>query len=99
MDEWQFEAAVWRWESKTTWFFCTLPDDVSDEIEELSASSHRGFGSVRVSVRVGTTTWRTSVFPDSKRKAYVLPLKKAVRTAEGLEEDSRVRVALSLVKD
>lgn len=95
--EWEFQAEVWRWEAQTGWFFCTLPFDVSDDIEERSASASRGFGSVRVRVRIGTTTWRTSVFPDKARKAYVLPLKKAVRTAEGLDEGSTVRVAVSLV--
>jgi hypothetical protein len=37
-------------------------------------------------VTVGTTTWRTSVFPDSRRKTFVLPVKKAVRATEKLED-------------
>lgn len=43
------------------------------------------------------TTWRTSVFPDSKAKAYLLPVKKAIRTAEDLGAEDRVRVILRLV--
>ena len=59
------------------------PGGGSDEIAETGRAG--GFGSVRVEVVCGSTTWRTSVFPDSDRGCYVLPLKKAVRTAEGIE--------------
>lgn len=96
-----FTAALWRWDAKDeetsgAWFFVSLPFDVSDQIEE-SAEPGKGFGSVRVEVTIGTTTWRTSVFPSAEQKTYVLPVKKAVRVAEGLEEGSEARVTLSVV--
>ncbi|MEZ5168977.1 MAG: DUF1905 domain-containing protein [Acidimicrobiales bacterium] len=36
---------------------------------------------MKVRVRMGPSEWRTSVFPDTKSGSYVLPVKKAVRTA------------------
>jgi hypothetical protein len=57
----------------------------------------RGFGSVRVSVTVGSTTWQTSVFPDSKTGTFVLPLKKSVRTAEHLKAGASVEAQLEIV--
>jgi len=39
----------------------------------------RGFGAVKVSVSVGQTKWRSSVFPDAKSGRYLLPLKAEVR--------------------
>ena len=57
-----------------------------------------GFGSVRVEVTLGRSSWRTSVFPD-KARGYVLPVKSAVRRREGLEVGDRVRIALALVTD
>ena len=51
------------------------------------------FGSVRVEASVGATTWRTSVFPD-KVRGYVLPVKAAVRRAEGLDVGDDVTVSL-----
>jgi hypothetical protein len=97
----QFTAPLWRWEAKDeatsgAWFFVSLPFDVSDEIEEV-AGPGKGFGSVRVEVTVGGSTWQTSVFPSGERKTYVLPVKKAVRTAEGLAEGSDATVRLDLV--
>lgn len=82
----EFTAAVFRWEGNAAWHFVALPEDVTDEIDERHGHSAGGFGSLPVEVTVGATTWRTSVFPDSRRKTFVLPVKKAVRAKEGLED-------------
>lgn len=95
--QYRFHAHLWEYEGPTSWFFFTVPDDQSDEIEELTSLTRRGFGSVRVRVTIGATSWNTSVFPDSKRKAYILPVKKQVRTSEGLGAGSAVDVTLELV--
>jgi len=97
VDSFEFDAEVWLWEGEAAWHFLTVPADVSDDIEERSTRLPRGFGSVRVRVTIGATTWATSVFPDSKRRAYVLPVKKEVRRAEGLAVGSRVTVTLELI--
>ena len=76
----------------------TVPPDVSDDIEARSAGSARGFGSVRVQAQIGTTSWATSVFPDSERGAYVLPVKKAVRIGEAIDPGDQVMVELRLLE-
>ena len=95
----EFEAPLWIWDARKadSWTFVSLPEQVSDEVLELSGPHRRGFGSLRVEVTVGGSVWRTSIFPDSKRGTYVLPVKKAVRRAEGVEAGDRVRVRLELV--
>ncbi|MFP5326311.1 MAG: DUF1905 domain-containing protein [Acidimicrobiia bacterium] len=92
-----FTAELWLWEGDGAWHFVSLPEDVADEIEHLYGASAAGFGSLRVEVQVGDTTWRTSVFPDRKRATYVLPMKKAVRAKEGLAAGDAVAVALDVV--
>lgn len=92
-----FTAPLWLYPGDAGWWFLSLPTDVSDEIEDLTAGERRGFGSVKVEVTVGGTTWSTSLFPDAKRSTYVLPVKKAVRVAEGLDDGEDVAVRLSLV--
>ena len=79
------------------WHFVTLPVDQADEIDELTMFTSRGFGSVRVEVTIGNTTWNTSLFPDAKAESYVLPIKKLVRTVERLEAGKVVEVSLELV--
>ena len=96
-----FTAELWRWTAREestdagAWSFVTLPLDLADEMRER-AGEPRGFGSVRVRVRVGTTTWDTSVFPDAASGSFVLPVKKAVRTAAGVTEGDLLTVTLSV---
>ena len=85
------------WSSNANWHFGLIPNDVSREIKEVAAAFRRGFGSVRVKVRIGETTWTTSVFPDAKLECYVLPLKASVRKAEDLGVSSTPLVTLELV--
>jgi len=94
---WDFEAELWSSESVASWAFVTLPGEVGDDVRLLSGPP-TGFGSVRVEVTVGGSTWRTSVFPDRVR-GFVLPVKSAVRRREGLEVGDPVAVTLTLVTD
>ena len=48
------------------------------------ASIARGWGSIRVRITIGSTSWDTSLFPDSKRKSYLFAIKASVRKAEDL---------------
>lgn len=100
MTEHEFTAELWRWRARDeeaggAWFFVSLPFEVSDQIDE--AAPRKGFGSVRVEVAIGSSTWRTSVFPSAEEKTFVLPVKKAVRTAEGLVEGGPCVVRLRTV--
>ncbi|MBM6401987.1 DUF1905 domain-containing protein [Phycicoccus sonneratiae] len=93
---WSFSAPLWRWR-EGSWHFVTVPQAVSDEVDEAVGDATGGFGSVRVEVTVGATVWRTSLFPSTEEAAYVLPVKKAVRTAEGLLEGEPAQVTVRLV--
>lgn len=94
----EFDADLWEWAARVdTWTFVSLPPDVADDVLERGGPVARGFGSLRVDVAVGGTEWRTSVFPSDSAGTYVLPVKKAVRTAEALSTGDRVHVRLTLV--
>ncbi len=97
MSSFRFDAELWLHHGQAAWHFVTVPEDVSDDIADLTEGRTRGFGSVRVRVTVGSTTWETSVFPDTKRGAYVLPMKQAVRTRERLSLGDAVRLALEVI--
>ena len=96
-----FTAPLWRWSARGTaepgaWCFVTVPPQASQEIREEMEGHTRGFGSVRVAVESGTTRWQTSVFPDGASGCYVLPVKKAVRVAEQVEEGDDVTLTVTL---
>ena len=93
----RFDAEMWLYQGDAAWHFVTLPGDVADDIRARTSGERRGFGSVRVEVEVGSTTWSTSVFSDKATGSYVLPVKRSVRDAEGLEAGDAVSICLSLV--
>jgi len=93
----RFSAALWRWQAQSGWFFVTLSEDASALVGERPRPP-RGFGSVRVRATVGETSWTTSVFPDSESGRYVLPVKKAVRSAEDVDEGDTVHVILEVLE-
>lgn len=96
-------ARLWRWEGgPAAWHFITLAGEAADTIAAHSAMSRleggrgRGFGSVRVIARIGTSRWPTSVFP-LKQEGYLLPVKAAIRRAEAIAEGDEVEVELELL--
>ncbi|MFC4857149.1 DUF1905 domain-containing protein [Actinophytocola glycyrrhizae] len=95
-----FDAELWVWDARRagTWTFVRLPADASEDIREVAGGQGRGFGSVRVRVVLGGSVWTTSVFPGSGSGCYVLPVKRAVRTAEGLEPGDVASVSVELVE-
>jgi Domain of unknown function (DUF1905) len=95
-----FSALCWLYSGKGAWYFVTLPPDSAAEIsyfsKALNGGKRAGWGSVRVTVQVGKTIWQTSLFPDSKNKSYVLPIKAAVRKTENIIEGKLVNVLISM---
>jgi hypothetical protein len=95
----EFRAPLWPWQSRRDlWTFVTLPEDAADEIAAATDTMARGFGAVRVEARIGSVTWRTSIFPQSTGGSYVLPVKRAVRDANHLEVGDEVAVRLQVLR-
>jgi Domain of unknown function (DUF1905) len=93
-----FDAELWLWDARRTqgWTFVSLPVSQSEEIRDLAGGLRRGFGSVRVRATIGSSTWTTSIFPASQA-GYVLPVKRPVRAAEGLDVGDVATVTVELI--
>lgn len=90
-----FRAALWLWEARSSrYWMVSLPPDAADDITALP-SEPRGFGSVKVEVTLGQTVWRTSVFPSDE--TYMLPVKRAVLTAEGVEDGAEIELTVRVL--
>jgi hypothetical protein len=95
-----FDAELWTWDVRRadSWTFVSLPDEASEEIRDLVAGEpRRGFGSARVRVTIGVSTWMTSIFPDSTGGNYVLPINRAVRKAEAIDVGDVATVTVELI--
>lgn len=62
-------------------------------LQKLEHGRRGDFGSVKVISRIGQTEWANALYPE-KDGSWGLPVKKAVRVAEGLEEGDVVTVSL-----
>lgn len=88
------ELFLWR---EGSWFFVRLPPDAAEHVRDLVTGPPTGFGSVPVEVTIGSSVWRTSVFPDQGTGSFLLPVKKAVRTREGIGDGDQVEVSLHVL--
>ena len=80
-----------------TWHFITIPKKQSDEIKKRFGTLARGWGSLPVHATVGKTSWKTSIFPDKKAGAYLLPVKADIRKKEKLENEATISLELRIV--
>jgi uncharacterized protein DUF1905 len=94
-----FDAELWIWDARRgdSWTFVSLPVEASEEIRDLAGGPRRGFGSLRVRVTIGGSSWTTSIFPDGGRGCYVLPVKRAIRKAESLDTGDVASVTVELI--
>lgn len=90
-----FRATIWEHapDDPGSWHFVTLPPETSEDVV-LEAGPRPGFGSIRVEATIGSTTWRTSLFPDAASGGFVLPVKKEVRRSEYLRAGAPCEVRL-----
>ena len=88
----EFSGEVWWWRGPAPHHFVRVPDEDAAQIEEVAAAVTYGWGMIPVSVRLGGSTWSTSLWP--KDGGYIVPLKAAVRRREGVAVGDRVAIAL-----
>ena len=90
----EFSGEIIHWRGPSPFHFVVVPEEQSAAIEAASSLVTYGWGCIPVKARVGTTDFRTSLFP--KGEAYLVPIKVAVRRAEDLELGDDVTVHLHL---
>jgi hypothetical protein len=88
----EFTGEVFVWRGPAPFYFVAVPEDESRDVRTIAAAVTYGWGMIPVRARVGTTEWQTSLFPKEGR--YLVPLKDAVRKAEGIGEGDRIDVRL-----
>lgn len=99
--QFSFDAELYHWhkagdDAPSSWVFVSLPPDVADAVDDATSVTG-GFGSVKVEVQLGGSVWKTSLFPSKESQTYVLPLKKAIRVAEGASVGDTCAFTIELV--
>lgn len=89
-----FTARLWEYSGQGAWHFVTLPRSASLALRQHTEGRRNVGGTAKVTARIGRSQWRTSVFWDTKRAAFLLPVKAAVRAKEQLAAGLPVDVLL-----
>jgi hypothetical protein len=89
-----FDGVIWVWRGPAPWYFVTVPEEQSRELQAVSAFVTYGWGMIPVRVRIGETEYKTSLWP--KDGCYIVPIKAGVRQAEDLDEGDIVSVHLKV---
>jgi hypothetical protein len=90
----RFSGPVWEWRGPAPYHFVTVPDEQCGALEAVAPVVSYGWGMIPVRARIGGTEWTTSLFP--KDGTYVIPLKDAVRKAEGVAVGDVVTIRLDV---
>lgn len=90
----EFSGDVFEWRGPAPFYYVAVPDDESADIAQAAPGLTYGWGVIPARVVVGDTEWSTSLFPKDGR--YLVPLKDAVRRAEGLALGDLIDVRMVL---
>ena len=92
----EFRGEIWFWKGPAPFYFVTVPAKQSRALKEIVSRVTYGWGMIPVNATIGGTEFYTAMW--EKDGCYVLPLKVAVRRAEGLEEGDTVTARLEVIK-
>lgn len=90
----RFRGEIIHWRGPAPYHYVAVPEPEADELRAASSLVSYGWGVIPVAVTLGGTRWTTSLFP--KDGGYLVPIKDAVRRAEGVELGDQVDLRVSV---
>jgi hypothetical protein len=90
----EFDGKIWFWRGPAPWYFVTVPEQECNTLKAISGLVTYGWGMIPVSVRIGKTVFKTSLWP--KDGSYIVPIKTNVRRAENIDEGDQVTIRLEI---
>ena len=90
----EFRGEIIHWRGPAPFHFVAVPEEPSAAIEAVSSMVTYGWGCIPVEVRLGSTEFRTSLFP--REDKYLVPIKAAVRRAERVDVGDHVTLRITL---
>ena len=103
-DRLAFSTTLTRWQGdRGTYHLVAIGGETADAIAmharlyRLEYGARRGFGSVKVTARIGGTEWKTSVFPQNAQSEWILLVSRKLMRAEDLTPGDAVELELELL--
>lgn len=95
MADLEFSGEVVEWRGPAPYHFLVAPPAEAEWLRDIMRDVTYGWGMIPVTGWIGDTEFTTSLWP-RKGGSFWVPLKDAVRAAEGIELGDVVRVRLSI---
>lgn len=92
--KYEFTAEPWQYSASGGWYFISVPENVSMEIRENLKWQEEGWGRLKITAEIGSSHWKTSIWFDTKRNMYLLPLKADIRKKENVEIGKNIDVII-----
>ena len=90
----EFSGDVWHWRGPAPFYFVTVPDEESRQLQAVASTVTYGWGMVPVRGRMGATEWTTALWPENG--GCVVPQEDAVRRTEQVDEGDTVSIRLTV---
>jgi hypothetical protein len=90
----EFKGKIFHWRGPAPYLFVAVPEKQSQDIKSISKLVTYGWGVIPVTVKVGKTEWKTSLFP--KEGKYLVPIRMSAQRAENLREGDEIKIKLEL---
>jgi hypothetical protein len=89
-----FAGEIIYWRGPAPFHFVMIPEPQATELREVANELTYGWGCIPARGQIGDTGFTTALFP--KDGTFAVPVKVAVRRAEGLELGDVISVSLEL---
>ena len=89
-----FIGQIIEWRGPAPFLFVPAPPEIASQIKEMAAQLTYGWGCIPVRARIGSTEFKTSLFP--RNGTYMVPVKVIVQRAESVGEGDQVEVSIRL---
>ena len=89
-----FTGEIWFWRGPAPYLFVTVPPKHSQTLRSIMKTVTYGWGMIPATVRIGNTTFKTSLFPQDG--GYIVPIKVVVQRAEDLNQGDTVTLQLDV---
>jgi hypothetical protein len=85
---------IFYWRGPAPYHYIRVPGPESTRLRSVAKDVTYGWGMIPVLATMGDTEWETSLFP--KDGGYLIPIKDAVRDAEGVDDGDVVTIRLTV---
>lgn len=94
--EYVFSAKVWKYEGPNGWYFVSVPGEHSKEIRKYHFESEEGWGRLKSIITISESTWKSSIWFDTKHNCYLVPIKADIRRKHGITDGSNIELRICI---